>query len=231
MVKEEFVRTASLIGEENVQKLTRARVLVFGVGGVGGYVCEALARSGVGYFRLVDFDTVALSNVNRQIVATRQTVGRKKTDVMKERIVQINPEAVVEISDLFFAPDSELSFDGYDYVVDAIDSVKSKAEIVCRAIALNTPVISAMGAGNKLDPTAFKVADISKTKVCPLAKAVRSELKKRGVEKGLKTVYSEELPVLVPRQKGEKLPPSSISFVPSVMGLIMAGEIVKDLIK
>ena len=231
MVKEEFVRTASLIGEENVQKLTRARVLVFGVGGVGGYVCEALARSGVGYFRLVDFDTVSVSNINRQIVATRQTVGRKKTDVMKERIIEINPEAVVEICDLFFAPDSELSFDGYDYVVDAIDSVKSKAEIVCRAIALNTPVISAMGAGNKLDPTAFKVADISKTKVCPLAKAVRSELKKRGIEKGVKTVYSEELPVLVPREKGEKLPPSSISFVPSVMGLIMAGEIVKDLIK
>ncbi len=231
MAKEEYVRTASLIGEENVQKLMRARVLIFGVGGVGGYVCEALARSGVGYFHLVDFDTVALSNINRQIIATHNTVGKKKTELMKKRIAEINPEAVVEISDLFFAPDSELSFDGYDYVVDAVDSVKSKVEIILRAKERNIPVISAMGAGNKLDPTAFKAADISKTKVCPLARAVRNELKKYGVFKGVKTVYSEEEPVALHSDTDEKRAPASIAFVPSVMGLIMAGEVVKDLIK
>lgn len=232
-MKEELVRTASLIGEENVEKLTRARVLVFGVGGVGGFTVEALARSGVGYFRLVDFDTVAKSNINRQIIATQKTIGQKKTQAMKERILDINPDAIVEISDIFFSSETanEIDFASFDYVVDAVDSVKSKVEIILRSHEASVPVISAMGAGNKLDPTAFKVADISKTKVCPLARAVRNELKKHGVFKGVKTVYSEEKPVCPQTQEGEKRAPSSIAFVPSVAGLIIAGEVIKDLIK
>lgn len=231
MIREELVRTASLIGEENVQTLTRARVLIFGVGGVGGFAVEALARSGVGYFHLVDFDKVAKSNINRQIIATQSSVGKSKTAVMKERIAEINPETIVETSEIFFSADTELAFDGFDYVIDAVDSVKSKVEIILRAKQANIPVISAMGAGNKLDPTAFQVADISKTKVCPLARAVRTELKKHGVFKGVKTVYSEEEPVRPQIEQGEKNAPASIAFVPSVMGLIIAGEVVKDLIK
>ena len=231
MIREELVRTASLIGEEKVQTLTRARVLIFGVGGVGGFAVEALARSGVGYFHLVDFDKVAKSNINRQIIATQSSVGKSKTAVMKERIAEINPETKVETSEIFFSSDTELAFDGFDYVIDAVDSVKSKVEIILRAKQANIPVISAMGAGNKLDPTAFQVADISKTKVCPLARAVRTELKKHGVFKGVKTVYSEEEPVRPQMEQGEKNAPASIAFVPSVMGLIIAGEVVKDLIK
>ena len=231
MIREELVRTASLIGEEKVQTLTRARVLIFGVGGVGGFAVEALARSGVGCFHLVDFDKVAKSNINRQIIATQSSVGKSKTAVMKERIAEINPETKVETSEIFFSADTEFSFDGYDYVIDAVDSVKSKVEIISRAKQANIPVISAMGAGNKLDPTAFQVADISKTKVCPLARAVRTELKKHGVFKGVKTVYSEEEPVRPQIEQGEKNAPASIAFVPSVMGLIIAGEVVKDLIK
>lgn len=232
-MKEEFVRTASLIGEDSVKKLMHARVLVFGVGGVGGFAVEALARSGVGYFHLVDFDTVAKSNINRQIIATQKTLGMKKTDAMKERIVAINPSAKVEISDIFFSSETarEIDFSAFDYVVDAVDSVKSKVEIILQANAANIPVISAMGAGNKLDATAFKTADISKTKVCPLARAVRNELKKHGVFKGVKAVYSEEEPITPRIKASEPRTPASISFVPSVAGLILAGEVIKDLIK
>lgn len=233
-MKEEFVRTALLLGEDNMQKLARANVLVFGVGGVGGYVCEALARSGVGKIGLVDHDVVARSNLNRQIIATQDTIGRKKVEVMKERILSIAPRTEVEIFDTFYLPEraDEFDFSAYDYVVDAIDTVSGKLSIIERAKAANTPVISAMGAGNKLDPTAFKVADIYETSVCPLAKVMRRELKKRGVKK-LKVVYSEEEPCIPDClvETGKKPTPGSVAFVPSVVGLIMAGEVIKDLIK
>lgn len=232
MQKETFSRTARLLGQENMPKLEKARVLVFGVGGVGGYVCEGLLRSGVGNLHLVDFDEVAPSNINRQIIALRSTIGKKKTLAMKERAADINPEAVVTTSELFFSADGaeDIDFSSYDYVVDAVDSVKSKAEIIQRAKENGVPVICAMGAGNKLDPTAFRVADISKTKVCPLARAVRTELKKRGIFSGVKTVYSEELPIKRENEEGAHTP-ASVAFVPSVMGLIIASEVVKDLIK
>ena len=231
--REEFSRTAMLLGEDIVRKLAQKKVLVFGVGGVGGYVCEGLARSGVGTIDVVDNDEVSLSNVNRQIIATRQTVGRKKTEVMKERILSINPTASVKTYDVFFLPETENLFDFslYDYIVDAIDTVAGKVKIAELGQSAKTPVISAMGAGNKLDPTAFEVADIYKTSVCPLAKAMRRELKKAGVEK-LKVVYSKEEPK-EPKQgeftpSGKKIPASMV-FAPAVMGLVMASEIIKDL--
>lgn len=224
MADDRFSRTKNLIGAEAVEGLSNASVAIFGIGGVGGFVTEALARSGIGHFLLVDSDTVDITNINRQIVALDSTVGKSKVQVMKSRILDINPDADVEIRECFYLPENadEFDFSKYDYIVDAVDTVTAKINIISKAKECGVPVISAMGAGNKLDPTAFKVADISKTKVCPLAKVMRYELKKRGI-KDVKVVYSEENPVL-------KLQiPASISFVPSVAGLIMAGEVIKDL--
>lgn len=224
-MKEELERTAMLIGEEGIEKLAKARVAVFGVGGVGGYVCEALARSGVGTLDLIDKDQVSLSNINRQIIALHSTVGQYKTEVMKERIHDINSEIQVNVHSLFFLPETadRFSFEEYDYVVDAVDTVTAKLELVKRAREKGVPIISCMGAGNKLDPTGFKVADIYKTTMCPLAKVMRRELKKLGIE-GLKVVYSEEKPI----SQGQSTP-GSIAFVPSVAGLIIAGEVIRDL--
>ncbi|MGI6020982.1 MAG: tRNA threonylcarbamoyladenosine dehydratase [Lachnospiraceae bacterium] len=235
---EMFSRTALLLGTDAIKKLQNSRVAVFGLGGVGGYVCEALVRSGVGAFDIIDNDIISESNINRQIIATTKTVGKYKTEVMAERMKDINPEADIRARNCFFLPEtaSEFDFSKYDYVVDAVDTVTAKLEIIMRAKANNIPVISSMGAGNKLDPTAFKVADIYDTKVCPLAKTMRRELKKRNISE-LKVVYSEEIPV-----KAEALPdekessfnrrsiPGSTAFVPSVAGLIIAGEVIKDLI-
>lgn len=226
-MKEQFERTARLLGEEAVGSLQGKRVAVFGIGGVGGYLCEALVRSGIGAFDLVDSDRVCESNINRQIIATHATVGQYKVDAMKERMLAINPEVKVEVYRTFFLPENaeDFPFDQYDYVADAVDTVTAKIAIIERAKRFNVPVISAMGAGNKLDPTAFRVADIEKTKVCPLAKVMRRELKNRGI-KGVKVVYSEEMPVT---PAGDARTPASIAFVPSVCGLVMAGEIIKDL--
>lgn len=235
-MSERFARTELLLGKEAVNGLKNKSVAVFGVGGVGGYVCEALARSGIGRFDLIDNDKVSISNINRQIIATTSTIGRYKTEVMKERIMDINPEADVNIHNMFFLPENsdEFDFEQYDYVVDAVDTVTAKITIIMKCQEKNIPVISSMGAGNKLDATMFKVTDIYKTKVCPLAKVMRRELKKRGVRK-LKVVYSEEIPVnpyatenITERKKAV---PGSVAFVPSVAGLIIAGEIVKDLSK
>ena len=245
----QFSRTELLLGKEAMQRLEGARVAVFGIGGVGGYVCEALARSGVGALDLVDDDKVCLTNLNRQIIATRKTVGRYKTEVMKERILDINPKAKVEIHKCFFLPENadEFPFEEYDYIVDAVDTVTAKISLVMKAKECNVPIISSMGAGNKLDASQFKVADIYKTKVCPLAKVMRRELKKRGVKK-LKVVYSEEQPTrpkedmsigcrtncICPPGAKHKCTerrdiPGSVAFVPAVAGLIIAGEVVKDL--
>jgi len=234
-MKEQFSRTGLLLGEEAIENLQGSRVAVFGVGGVGGYVVEALARSGVGEFDLIDKDDVSVSNINRQIIATQSSVGKLKVDVMKERILDINPDAKVNVYPCFFLPENadEFDFTKYDYVVDAVDTVTAKLEIIMRCKADNVPVISSMGAGNKLDASAFRVADIYKTKVCPLAKVMRRELKKRGVDK-LKVVYSEE-EAMKPRVSEEEIPtgkhaiPGSVAFVPSVAGLIIAGEVIKDL--
>lgn len=237
----QFSRTELLLGSEAMQKLKNSRVAVFGVGGVGGYTVEALARSGVGAIDLIDNDTVSLTNINRQIIATLDTVGRYKVDVAEERIKSINPDCKVVKHKCFFLPETadEFDFNDYDYVVDAIDTVKGKLEIIVRAKQVETMVISSMGAGNKLDPTAFEVADISKTSVCPLAKTMRVQLRKIGINH-LKVVYSKEAPV-VPRYNEDsaleqaesvrRALPGSTAFVPSVVGLIIAGEVVKDLIK
>lgn len=229
-----FERTALLIGEENVEKLKKAHVAVFGIGGVGGYVVEALCRSGVGTLTLIDKDTVSESNINRQIIALSSTVGRLKTEVAAERAKQINPDICVHTKNVFYLPETEKEFDfsTFDYVVDAIDTVSGKLSIIQRSTEAKVPVISSMGTGNKLDPTAFKVADISKTSVCPLARVMRRELKKRGIER-VKVVYSEEEPKdskAVDEESGKTIP-ASIAFVPSVAGLIIAGEVIKDLIK
>lgn len=234
----EFSRSALLLGEAGLEKLKNARVAVFGVGGVGGYVVEALARSGVGALDLVDNDRVSLSNINRQIVALHSTVGQYKTEVAAARVKDINPEICVRVYNLFFTPETEDEFDFcvYDYVVDAIDTVAGKVALIEKSKRANIPVISSMGAGNKLDPTAFEVADIAKTSVCPLARTMRRELKKRGIER-VKVVYSKEEPIAVSLPEGEELPvgkksiPGSVAFVPSVAGLIIAGEVIKDLIK
>lgn len=220
-----FERTQQLLGSENMEKLARSRVAVFGVGGVGGYVVEALARCGVGALDLIDNDIVAPSNLNRQIIATAGTLGRAKVEAARDRVVEINPDCQVSIYKIFYLPETADSFDfrEYDYVVDAIDTVTGKLMLAEQARASGTPLISSMGTGNKLDPTAFRVADIYETKVCPLAKVMRRELRKRGIE-SLKVVYSEEEPLC-----GER-PPGSVSFVPSVAGLIIAGEVVRDLI-
>lgn len=230
----QFSRTALLIGEEGLKKLKNARVAVFGIGGVGGYVVEALARSGVGALELVDKDVVSLSNINRQIIALHSTVGRYKTEVAAERAKDINPDISVTVRNTFYLPESagEFNFASYDYVIDAIDTVSGKIALIERAKQANVPVISCMGAGNKLDATAFEVADISKTSVCPLARVMRRELKKRGIEH-VKVVYSKEEPKTSQAKDEDtgKPIPASIAFVPSVAGLILAGEVIKDLVK
>ena len=226
-IDDRFQRTRMLIGEEALMGLMGAKILVFGVGGVGGYVCEALARAGVGRIDVVDKDAVDITNINRQIIATTDTVGLPKVEVCKARMESINPEIRCEAKKLFFLPENSEEFDfaKYDYIVDAVDNVTAKIEIICKAKAAKVPVISSMGTGNKLDPAAFRIADIEKTKVCPLAKVVRKELRNRGV-RGVKVLYSEE----EPRKSGNRTP-ASISFVPSVAGLMIAGEVIKDLIK
>lgn len=244
-MEEQLSRTERLIGKENIEKLASARVAVFGIGGVGGYTVEALVRSGIGYIELIDHDTVAKSNLNRQIIATRDTIGRDKVDVMKERILSINPNAEVVVHKCFFLPENKDDFDfsKYTYVVDAVDTVTAKLTIIEEAGKAGVPVISSMGTGNKLDPTKFEVADISKTSVCPLAKVMRRELKKRGISH-VKVVYSKEEALTPLTEEGEsqcsgqnseditgrkKIAPGSISFVPSVAGLIIAGEVIKDI--
>ena len=229
---ERFSRTALLIGKDGLEKLNKSKVIVFGVGGVGGYTVEALARSGIGQIDVVDNDTVSFSNLNRQIIATIDTIGKDKVDVIKDRILSINPNAVVNTHKIFYSPETADNFDftQYDYIVDAIDSVTGKIELCVQAQKTCTPIISSMGAGNKLDPTMFEVSDISKTTVCPLARAVRIALRKRGINH-LKVVYSKEEPVIPPEVSDgvKKRVPGSISFVPSVMGLIIAGEVIKDI--
>ena len=224
-----YSRTERMLGKEGVERLKRARVAVFGAGGVGGFCIEALARAGVGALDLIDSDTVAESNLNRQIIATRETIGEYKTAVMKNRILSINPEAKITTYNLFFDNNTSHLFDFsvYDYVVDAIDSVRGKIEIIKLSKAAGTRVISCMGAGNKLDPTMFEIADIEKTSVCPLARAVRTELKKLGI-RGVKVLFSKEPPVH-PKTETTDHAPGSISFVPSVAGLIIAGEVIKDI--
>jgi tRNA A37 threonylcarbamoyladenosine dehydratase len=223
-----FDRTEMLIGKDGLSCLSKSKVLIFGIGGVGGYVTEALARSGVGSMVLVDNDTVSVTNINRQIIATDSTVGMYKTEVMKTRILDINPEAQVEVRNCFYLPENaeEFDFSQYDYIVDAIDTVTAKLDIIERAGKASVPVISCMGTGNKLDPTKLVVTDIYKTSVCPLAKVMRRELRKRGIT-GLKVVYSTEEPI-----KNEEIGrvPGSVAWVPPVAGLIAAAEVVKDLI-
>lgn len=229
-MSEQFSRTQLLLGEDATDTLAGSRVAVFGIGGVGGYVCEALARTGVGAFDLIDNDTVCITNLNRQIIAAWSTLGQYKVDVMRRRILDINPDAEVNVHKCFFLPEnaSDFSFASYDYVVDAVDTVTAKLAIIVAAKEAGTFVISCMGAGNKLDAAGFRVADIYETKVCPLAKVMRRELKKRGI-KDLKVVYSEEIP-LTPAQDAEcGRVPGSVAFVPSVAGLILAGEVIKDL--
>ncbi len=227
-----LTRTSIIFGNGGMEKLKNARVAVFGIGGVGGHASEALARAGVGKIDLFDADVVSVSNLNRQIVALRSTVGKSKVSVMKERILDINPECAVTANEVFYSPDNADNYElsEYDYVIDAIDTVKSKLELIERAKSLGVNIISSMGAGNKLDPTAFKVSDIYSTAVCPLAKVMRAELRRRGI-KDLKVVYSEEVPQKV-TVEGEfsRHAPGSVSFVPSVVGLIMAGEVIKEII-
>lgn len=231
----QFSRTELLIGKEGIEKLQNSKVAIFGIGGVGSFVVEGLVRAGVGSFVLVDNDKICLTNLNRQIISTRKTVGKPKVEVAKERILEINPEANVEIHQEFFMPDSQgILDDTVDYIIDAVDTVTAKIELVMRANKLNIPIISSMGTGNKLDPTRFEVTDIYKTSVCPLAKVMRKELRARGVNK-LKVVYSKEEPIKLAKtteeNKEKKQVPGSISFVPSVAGLIIAGEVIKDIIK
>jgi tRNA A37 threonylcarbamoyladenosine dehydratase len=245
----QFSRTELLVGNVGMEKLKNARVAIFGIGGVGGYTVEALARSGVGTLDLIDDDKICLTNINRQIFATRSTVGKYKVDVARDRILDINPDAKVNIYKTFYVPDTAEQFDftQYDYVVDAIDTVTGKIELILQADKTDTPIISSMGAGNKMDPTAFRVADIYETSVCPLAKVMRRELKKRGIEK-LKVVYSQEKPMTpiddmaiscrahcicppgtVRKCTQRRQVPGSNAFVPSVVGLIIAGEVIKDI--
>ena len=248
---DQFSRTELIIGKEAIKKLNNSKVAIFGLGGVGSFVVEGLVRAGVGNFILVDDDKVCLTNLNRQIIATHKTIGRPKVEVAKERILDINPKANVEIHQTFFMPDcdEEILDDSIDYIVDCIDTVTAKIELVLRANKLNIPIMSSMGTGNKLDPTKFEITDIFKTSVCPLSKVMRKELKQRGINK-LKVVYSKEEPVK-PKESSENScktncvcppgtkrkctirnqVPGSISFVPSVAGLIIAGEVIKDIIK
>lgn len=245
---DQFERTRLLLGQDAMESLSKKKVAVFGIGGVGGYTCEALVRSGVGSFVLTDNDKVSPTNLNRQIIATRKTIGRYKTDVMKERMLEINPDVKVEIHKCFFLPENadDFPFCEYDYVIDAVDTVTAKIALIMRAQAAGVPVISAMGAGNKLNAERFKVADIYETRICPLARVMRRELKKRNV-KHLKVVYSDEEPVRPIKDKSERdngqntcdpeRPPGrrdipgSTAFVPAVAGLLLAGEVIKDLIR
>ena len=224
--REAWTRTEILMGKEAVERLGRAKVAVFGVGGVGGFAVEALARSGIGELDLFDSDCVSVSNINRQVIAMVSTVGRPKVEVMRERILDINPEAVVHAYQVFYLPENAMCYDlgRYDYIVDAVDTVTAKLELILQAQRANVPIISSMGTGNKRNPTMFEVADIYQTSVCPLAKVMRRECKKRGIQQ-LKVVYSKELPIL-PK---EKAVPGSLSFVPSAAGLILAGEEIKEL--
>lgn len=233
----QFARTELLYGADAIEALAGKRVAIFGVGGVGGYVCEALCRSGVGAFDLVDDDVVSLTNINRQIIALHSTIGRAKTEVMKKRMLDINPAVDVRIHNKFFLPENadEFPWDEYDYVVDAVDTVTAKIELIMQCKSRGIPVISSMGAGNKLDPSRFRIADIYKTSVCPLAKVMRQELKKRGVRK-LKVVFSDELPVKPAAPAPEegtahvkRQTPGSTAMAPSVAGLIIASEVMKDL--
>lgn len=233
----QFSRTEILIGKEKIEKLKNSKVAIFGIGGVGSYVAEGLVRAGIENFILVDNDEVSLTNLNRQIIATRKTVGKPKVEVEKGRILEINPNANVEIYQEFFMPESKEILDNtVNYIVDSVDTVTAKIELVVRANKLNIPIISSMGTGNKLDPTKFEVADIYSTSICPLAKVMRKELRARNIEK-LKVVYSKENPIKPEEILEEsdctvkKKVPGSISFVPSVAGLIIAGEVIKDIIK
>ncbi len=232
----QFSRTEMLFGKKAMQKLASARVAVFGIGGVGGYVVEALARSGVGALDLIDNDTVSLTNINRQIISTLETVGKYKVDIAAQRVKEINPDCAITAHKIFYLPETacEIDFINYDYVVDAIDTVAGKLAIIEKAHNCGVRVISCMGTGNKTDPTAFRVADINQTSVCPLARVMRRELKKRGIT-ALKVVYSREEPLKPLENSGEASQrreiPASCAFVPSVAGLIIAGEVIKDLIK
>lgn len=246
---DQFSRTQLLLGADAMESLNSKRVAVFGIGGVGGYVCEALVRSGIGSFDLIDDDKVCLTNLNRQIIATRKTLGKYKVEVMRDRMLEINPDAKIEIHKCFFLPENadDFAFSEYDYIVDAVDTVTAKIELIMRAQKEGVPIISAMGAGNKLDPGRLKIADIYDTKICPLARVMRRELKKRNVKK-LKVVYSDEQPIrpledmsiscrtdsicspeVQDKHTGRRAIPGSTAFVPAVAGLLIAGEIVKDL--
>ncbi|MGN1277137.1 MAG: ThiF family adenylyltransferase [Floccifex sp.] len=232
----EFSRTELLIGTQSLQTLKQSHVAIFGVGGVGGYVAEALVRSGIEHFDLIDADVVSISNINRQIIALHSTIGKNKVDVMKERMLDINPNVQVQTHSVFVTNENiaDFNWDQYNYVVDAIDTISAKIALVLICQEKNIPILSSMGAGNKMDPTKFEVTDIYKTKICPLAKVMRRELKKRRV-KHLKVVYSQELPVKIENQPidhvSHKAIPGSSSFVPSAAGLIIASQVVKDLIK
>ena len=233
-MNDQFERTRMLIGQDNLDRLKEAKVLVFGVGGVGGYVCEGLCRAGIGRIDIVDKDSVDITNINRQIIATYQTLGRPKVEVCRERMLSINPDIRVDARQCFYLPEKseEFDFGAYDYVVDAVDNVTAKLDIICNAKAAGVPVISSMGTGNKLNPFMFKIADIEKTRVCPLAKVIRKELRKRGIA-GVKVLYSEEEPIkpAESRKDTAKITPASISFVPSCAGLMIAGRIVLDILK
>lgn len=229
-----FKRSEILIGEKAQKILKTSKVIVFGIGGVGSYVSEALARGGIGHIALVDNDTVSESNINRQLVALHSTIGHAKVSVMQDRIADINPDCNVEAYKTFYSTDKEIDISGYDYIVDAIDTVTSKLILIEEADKYNIPIISCMGTGNKLDPTLFEIADIYKTSVCPLARVMRNELKKRGIKK-LKVLYSKELPLkpaeIINENSTKRQTPGSVSFVPSVAGLIIASEVIKDLIR
>lgn len=230
----QFIRTEMLIGAEAVRKLSGSRVALFGVGGVGGFAAEALARAGIGHITLIDSDTVSLSNLNRQIIALHSTIGKYKTEVMKERILDINPSAEVSIINCFYLPENRdiIDFSSFDYIIDAVDTVTAKLTIIEEAKKAGVPVISSMGTGNKLNPAMLEITDISKTSVCPLAKVMRGELRKRGI-KGVKVLYSKEQPIKsfshFSEDTSKRAVPGSISFVPSAAGLIIASEVVKDL--
>ncbi len=241
-MEEQFIRTQMLLGSEAMNRLRNSRVAIFGIGGVGGYAAEALARSGIGAFDLIDMDMVSISNINRQIIAAMSTVGRYKTEVMRDRILDINPQADVVVHNCFYLPENEqeFNFNQYDYIVDAVDTVTAKISIICKAKKLQIPVISSMGAGNKMDAAAFRAGDISNTSVCPLARVMRRELKKRGID-SLKVVYSKEKPMKPMEEfmeessdtgmlSNRRSTPGSVSFVPPVAGLLLAGEVVKDII-
>ena len=233
-MQEELIRTAMIYGEKAIEKLNKSHVAIFGLGGVGGYVAEALARSGVGHFTLVDHDVVSLSNLNRQIIATHDTIGKSKVEVMKDRILSINPKVIVETKNVFYTPENKDDFDftKYDYIVDAIDTIKSKISLVLQANLSKTPIISSMGTGNKVNPMGFIVSDISKTEMDPLAKVMRRELRQLGINK-LKVIYSKEKPIepieKIINEESKKVTPGSNAFVPAAAGLLIASEVVRDL--